>query len=244
MVHFAVQVGSLLAPSVARLISHKGLLICSYVMHLIYTCTNAFPSWTTILIVSVGQGLWMGGIGMSSCIYINAMSTSYVFYRNQPKSKLFAALSVFNGLYFSSIKATQITGNLMSSVILQTSNYNESTLMENKCGAKICSTADSTPEFDRPSDQLLDILFGSFAMCNIAGLLIMTFGLPYINRSSKEEENKGVCDLLKTHTGGSLFIMFNKKFAVLVPFIMGQSSVRISIFAGYTKVRPYLIRRI
>ena len=230
----SMLLGSLFGPVCARLIGHKGILCLGYLGHLCYTCSNFIPSWATLLPVSAAGGISIGGLGMSRGVYITAMSTSYIYYKKLPKTKLYGTISFFNGIFYCSFKVTQITGNLMSSVILQSKTYNETLLTENKCGVRVCSSFNDSLNFDRPSTQLLNILFGSFTFCNIMGLAIIAIGLPHLKITSSEDEDKA--ETMKNHALSCLSMMINPKFVVLIPSIMAQSIMLMVTYTGYTKV--------
>ncbi|RUS86862.1 hypothetical protein EGW08_005399 [Elysia chlorotica] len=227
-----ILLGSLFGPMSARLIGHKGLLCLGFLGHLCYTCANLMPVWGILIPVSAVLGLSAAGIGMSRGVYLTALSRSYIHFKNLPKSELYATMSFFSGFYYFGFKATQITGNLMSSAILQSKTYNESILRENKCGARLCSSFEGGVNFDKPSKSLLNILFGCFAIFNIAGFAIAAIGLPYLkNTKAKDESKNGVRD----HALGCLSMMVNPKFMVLIPYLMAQPSMIMVTYTGYTK---------
>ncbi|KAK3778918.1 hypothetical protein RRG08_013179 [Elysia crispata] len=237
ILYLFVLLGCFLAPVCARLIGHKGILCVSFFGHLCYTCTNFFPTWATLLPVSAVQGVLTGGLGMSQSVFITSISTSYNHYKMLPKSRLYGTMSFFNGIFFCCFKATHITGNVLSSAILQSKSYNASVLKENKCGAMICSGFEDTPDFDRPSRQLINILFGSFALCNSIGLAITLFGLPHLKNIIKagKKKTEGFYEVLKEYTGGCSSMMVNSKFVLLAPSIMAQSIMLMAMFTGYPK---------
>ena len=235
ILYLAVLPGCFFGPVCAEILGHKGVLFWGFLTHLIYTCANVFPSWATLIPVSVAQGISSGGIGMSQGVYITAMSTSYVYYKGKPKSDLYGIMSFFNGLFFCSFKGTQITGNLLSSGILQSYNYNESLLRENKCGARVCSSSKDITEFDRPSRWLLNAMFASFALSNVIGVAIIAIGLPRLKCSINKSES--FLKVVKYYTADTFKMMINPKFVVLIPSIVAQSMILMAFFTGYTKVR-------
>ncbi|RUS90945.1 hypothetical protein EGW08_001249 [Elysia chlorotica] len=226
IMYLCVLPGSFLAPVCARLVRHKGLLCLGFIGHVCYTCANFVPTWATLIPVSAAQGVLTGGLGMSQSVYVTAISTSYNHYKRFPKSRLYGTISFFNGIFFSCFKAAHISGNLLSSGILQSKAYNESILRDNKCGTKMCSNAEDTVEFDRPSRQIINILFGAFAACGIIGLAIIVFGLPSLKNITAPGGAK---------TGGCTSMMLNPKFILLAPSIMAQSIVLMATYTGYPK---------
>ena len=230
-------IGSVIGPVYAKLIGHKNILVLSFILHLCYTCSNIKPGSALLLAISAVFGICVGSNAMSKGVYIVAMSTSYIREKGLPQDNLYGIMSFFYGIFYFSFKATQVTGNLMSSAILQSVSYNQSVLLENKCGSRACSKSQYNADFDRPSNQVIHILFGSFALCDIVGLAIIAFGLPYLKNSAKEgAKEEEVCKKVKQHVGDTLDMLLTPKMLLLVPSIMAQSMMTMIIQTGYTNV--------
>ncbi|GFS18816.1 Unc-93-like protein A [Elysia marginata] len=237
VMYASVLIGALLGPVIAKLVSHKGILCLGFLGHIFYTCTNFLPTFATLIPASAVQGVASGGIGMSQGVYIAAISNSYIYFNNLPESKLYGTISFFNGLFYCSFKATQISGNLLSSMIFQTTAYNSSVLTDNKCGAQVCSGFKDAPQFERPSARLIHALFGSFALMNCIGFAIFVFGLPHLKNASEEGEKKTAAlkGRIKGNKDGCLSIIIDPKFMAFIPHVIAESILVMVSYSGYTK---------
>ncbi|GFS18825.1 Unc-93-like protein A [Elysia marginata] len=230
-------IGSLLGPACAKLTSHKSNICLGFLGHLCYILANFLPTWGSLIPVSVFIGLSTGGLDMSRGIYLIEISKSYIYRKKLPDLELYGTISFFNGVFFCVFKATHITGNLLSSVIFQSTTYNESVFDGNKCGVKVSSASKGSPEFDQPSKEIIHALYAVYLACSIIGLATIVLGLPYLKKSIKERDSKteALYKVLGHDTASCLSIMIYPKFMALIPAIMAKNIPLTFLYTGYTQ---------
>ncbi|GFO16108.1 unc-93-like protein a [Plakobranchus ocellatus] len=235
VMYLTVMLGSLLGPVCGRLFGHKSIILGTFVMHLCYTCSNFVPGWSTLLPTSALLGLCAGNMFMSQGVYIAAASRSYIQLKGLPASRLYSAMSLFNGVFYSCFSATQITGNLVSSLILFTAEYNQTLLGDNVCGAQVCADFDGGKDFDKPQEGVIHLLFSCYAACGVLGILVLAVGLPRLSNFSKDMKSEPFLQIVNTHLGGCLSMLFNPKLFILIPSIMAQAILNMLMYTGYTE---------
>lgn len=102
-------------PTIIRLIGTKYALVCGYVMFLIYTATNFYPDWVTLVPSSVLLGFGFGPIWASMFTHITTVAIKYAPALKEKPQHL---VPVFAGVHSFHVQCAQILGNLVSSIIL------------------------------------------------------------------------------------------------------------------------------
>ncbi|GFO28060.1 unc-93-like protein a [Plakobranchus ocellatus] len=235
----AVILGSALGPMCANLVGHKNIVLSCFVVHLCYTLSNCAPSSVrpaVLITMATFLGVCIGGLGMSRGVYITTISTSYCYYRKLPDSRLYSVMSFFYGIFYACMKGSQIPGNLMSSGILLSAKYNQSLVRDTKCGPRVCAEFDNTLSFERPPKDVLYLLFGAFALCNIVGILSIAFGIPnlsYVDKTSGQDET--TVGIVKKNVYDCRSMLINPKFIAIMPLNVSQAIIAMALDTGYTK---------
>ncbi|KAL8586816.1 hypothetical protein ACOMHN_052692 [Nucella lapillus] len=145
------------------------------------------------------------------------------------------ALSLFNGVFFAFYEATQISGNLIASLVLTRDSYNESAIAENNqvCGAALCPgvTLNSTM-IEQPEQYIVYILMSIYLACNVLGLLLTIFALPPLPR--EHEIQAGESNIRKSTTS-CLSMLLVPKMLLLLPFFMAQAMNSGILLAEYNQ---------
>ncbi|KAH3891094.1 hypothetical protein DPMN_015183 [Dreissena polymorpha] len=116
-----IILSGILAPAVISAVGEKRIIVFSFICHVIYTGTNFYPTFGTLIPSSVLLGITAGPMWTSQSVYLSDMALSYA---SRTGADGHAILSKFNGIFFSMYETTQITGNLISSLVLQQGSYN------------------------------------------------------------------------------------------------------------------------
>ncbi|XP_067663612.1 protein unc-93 homolog A-like [Haliotis asinina] len=213
------------APAVIRWIGVKNTLIISWICHAIYTGSNFYPAFFTLIPSSALLGTISGFLWTSQSIYITMCSFSIVSYTKQ---STYNVLSKLNGLFFTIYETTQIPGNLVSSLVLQTGTHQNAT-EEAVCGPDFCPSASNGTDVAIPSMDKVYTMLGIYLAFDIISVAITVFFLPPLPKSSWSENT--------TLTGSlsSLFVtLFTSKMIFLVPFIMYQAVEQAVLWGDYT----------
>lgn len=128
------------APIFIKVLGAKRVLLLAWLIHIIYTATNFYPTFATLIPSSALLGAIAGPMWTSQGIYITAAGEKYAALNAAGSDlALHSVLSKFNGIFFMFYEITQITGNMISSFVLSTSTYNDTSDIENKiCGPSEC----------------------------------------------------------------------------------------------------------
>lgn len=225
-----IILSGVLAPAIINLFGEKRILVVSFIGHVIYTGTNFYPTFTTLIPSSVLLGLTAGPMWTSQSVYLSEMAYSYTL--NYGKDG-HAILSKFNGIFFAMYETTQITGNLISSLVLQQGTYNSSA--ENGtikyCGKDDCPMQVNATQIEEPDRHVVYILLGIFLACDLLGVLLTVFFLPPLKKSSQKQTTSLVRSL--TSCGKALI---DVNLAMLVPLIMFMAMEQAILWTDYTKV--------
>ncbi|WAR02410.1 UN93A-like protein [Mya arenaria] len=116
-----IILSGILAPSIIGFLGEKTVIVVSFICHVVYTCTNFYPTFATLIPSSVLLGLTAGPMWTSQSVYLSDMAYSYAGRKNSDSHTI---LSKYNGIFFAMYETTQITGNLISSIVLQQGTYN------------------------------------------------------------------------------------------------------------------------
>lgn len=115
LVYGTLIIASFFGPSYVKLIGTKYALISGYILFLLYTLCNYYPSWYTLI-----PGAILNGIGQPPiwiAIYAHVISVA-IRYSSALKESPGNAISLFAGAVAASVKLAQVVGSLISSFIL------------------------------------------------------------------------------------------------------------------------------
>ncbi|XP_046330266.2 protein unc-93 homolog A-like [Haliotis rufescens] len=215
----------ILSPAVIRWFGVKNTIILSWICHLIYTGSNFYPAFFTLIPSSVILGTMSGVLWTCQSIYTTMCSFSLVSSTGQ---STYTVLSKLNGLFFTVYETTQIPGNLVSSLVFQTGTNTNGTT-EAICGPGFCPLASNGTDIATPGSEKVYIMLGIYLAFDITALVITVFFLPPLPKSNWSANTSLIGSL------SSLFVtLFTSKMIFLVPFIMYQAVEQAVLWGDYT----------
>lgn len=225
-----IILSGIMAPTFINIFGEKWTLVISCMCHVIYTGTNFYPSFATLIPSSVLLGLTAGPMWTSQSVYLAEMSYSYA--ANTAKDE-HAVLSKFNGIFFSMYETTQITGNLISSLVLQQGSYNSSAANETLkfCGREDCPREVNATQIVEPERNVVYVLLGVFLAFDVLGVFIASRFLPQLNKQPVNQNANILHSLTSCGRGLS-----NVNLALLIPLIMFMAMEQAILWTDYTKV--------
>ncbi|XP_067669475.1 protein unc-93 homolog A-like [Haliotis asinina] len=225
-VYGAYVFSGILAPTVIRYFGVKKCIILSWVCHIIYTVSNFYPTFYTLIPASLLLGGISGFLWTSQSTYITVCSYSLA---KRTSQELYVVLSKLTGLFFAIFQTTQIPGNLVSSLVLKQGTYDNVTTQA-VCGAAYCPMSTNATSILTPDEGDFHIMLGVFVACDVLALLITVFFLSPLPKSAWSAEAS-----LKDSLSSFFVIVFTTKFIFLVPMLL-YIAVVISFLAGdYTR---------
>ncbi|KAH9489726.1 Protein unc-93 A [Bulinus truncatus] len=224
------------SPIFIRFIGAKRVLLLAWFIHTLYTASNFYPTFATLIPTSALLGAIAGPMWTSQGMYITAAGERYAALQGtSSESYLHSVLSKFNGIFFMFYEVTQVTGNLISSFVLSTSSYNTSGNDQGKmCGPGDCPYSSlgnvTISAIEEPEKRVVYTLLGVFLICNVCGFILTLFGLPQLTQTNRTEVTSVLKDIV------SCFKMtVDNRMLLLLPLFMGQAMAVGVLYADYTK---------
>lgn len=224
-----IIISGILTPTFIGWVGAKVSLIVAWCFHTIYTLSNFYPTWGTLIPSSILLGLIAGPMWTSQGLYITSFSTSYASFHGETQHSI---LSRFNGIFFTLYEMTQISGNLISSVVLRQSTYNVSAFngSGNICGADDCPQTGNATVIAEPERYVVYILLGIYLVFDVIGMAITVVFLPNLKKT-KTSKKKAAKSLVACFT-----TLGNSKMFLLIPFLLFQAMEQAVLLSEFTKV--------
>ncbi|CAH1244540.1 UNC93A [Branchiostoma lanceolatum] len=163
------------------------IVVCLF-GHILYTGSNFYPSWFTLIPSSILLGLISGPVWTAQITYLTSSAQEYAKVAQQGSPE--GAISKFNGVFYLIYDLSGVSGNLISSLVL--SEGRQDIGKGEFCGAMDCGTETNwTSDYDvtnsstssvrsnnttgLPDDKqqvIVYTLLGVFLACNIFAVLI------------------------------------------------------------------------
>lgn len=219
-------------PTLLRTIGCKKLLLASWISMAVFIASHFYTSFYTLVPGAVILGFVSAHVGAIGIIYTTAISDSYVQTHNLSPERRPGILSLFNGVFFAFWEATQVTGNLISSLVFSSQDpstpADELATETNICGAAMChASSGNATAIVRPAQETVYILLSVFLACIAVGFLITAVFLPQI-LTAGASVRKTVCQEF-----ASCYRMYlDKRCLLLVPLYFAQAAMLMFLFTG------------
>ena len=134
-IYATLVVSAILLPSIIiRYLGMKWTLAVAMFCYAIYTATNFYSSWATLIPSSALVGLAAAPLWASKSTYVTTIGRRYALISGNTEN---AIINRFFGIFFLFFQTSQVLGNLISSLVLRQEN-NEAPTGEFICGANDC----------------------------------------------------------------------------------------------------------
>ncbi|KAK7506544.1 hypothetical protein BaRGS_00002019, partial [Batillaria attramentaria] len=206
------------SPAIIRLLRAKWVLVIAWACHSLYTFSNFYPTYPTLVTSSLLLGVVAGPMWTAQGLYISA---SGITYAQDKQIELHAALSRLNGIFFAAYESTQVTGNLIASIVFMRDTYNETILHspDRICGADSCPGGlNQTHHIEQPEKRIVYTLLGIFLACNLVALILSIVAMPHLPRC-QEASTEAVTKSLTS----CLTMVLEPRMLLLLPFFMAQA---------------------
>ena len=235
-----IILSGILAPAIIRLFGEKRILVFSFIGHVIYTGTNFYPTFGTLIPSSVLLGLTAGPMWTSQSVYLSDRAYSYAGRTGEDSQVI---LTKYNGIFFSMFETTQITGNLISSLVLQQGSYDDANNATDDNSTKYCGSSDCPREvnattIEEPEKHIVYILLAIFMFCDVLGLALTAFFLPSLNKKLSDGKDSILKSLASCGRG-----LCDVDLALLVPLFMFMAMEQAILWTDFTKVSCHSVNR-
>ncbi|KAK3100118.1 hypothetical protein FSP39_015016 [Pinctada imbricata] len=224
-----IILSSIMAPTILKHVGIKISLIVSWVSHCLYTLSNFYPTFWTLIPTSVLLGLISGPMWTSQSVYIS--TNAYLLAERTNKDPM-PILSRMNGIFFTLYELTQITGNLLSSLVLKEGLGNETTTDNSSltCGADDCPLSVNATSIKEPESKVVYILLSVFLVFDILGLILTAVFLQAPPKTEWSERSSTKESLL-----ACVSALGDINLVLLVPFIAIMAMEQAVLWTDFTK---------
>ncbi|KAK7087469.1 protein unc-93 homolog A-like [Littorina saxatilis] len=218
----------ILTPTFIRFLTTKGSIILAWLAHVLYTTATFYPAWELLIPASLLLGAVSGPLWTSQSLYITACGYSHA---KTAVSNPYHVFSRFNGIFFAIYETSQITGNLVASLVLQNGLGNRSEEMNFfQCGRGDCPASDNATDFEEPEDWVTDVLLAFYVTCNVIGIVVTYFFVMPLPKSDWSV----VTSTKETMT--SLFVTLRRtEIILLVPLFIFQGIQQAILYSEFTR---------
>ncbi|XP_046556060.1 protein unc-93 homolog A-like [Haliotis rubra] len=228
-----VILSGILTPSFIKLVGPKWSLVVAWACHCVYTACNFYPTWATLIPASIVVGASAGPMWTSQGLYITASGMRLSKISGE---KLHAVLSKLNGVFFMCYECTQVTGNLISSLVLKQGSLTQSDNVTQICGADDCPTSgNTTTDLAEPEPHIVYTLLGIFLACDVIALVLTLFFLPQFKKTSTPEDSTEQPPGIGRTLLSWFTALSDPKLLLLVIFFLSSAMSQGILFADYTK---------
>ncbi|KAI8491675.1 Protein unc-93 A [Branchiostoma belcheri] len=171
--------------------SCKWTVVVCLLGHILYTGSNFYPSWYTLIPSSVLLGAISGPLWTAQLTYLTRSAQEYakLLKHDSPEGDI----AKFNGVFYFMFGFAGVSGNLISSLVLSTGRQDIGKGELEFCGARDCGIRPETnwtthyvtrnssmshnataglPDDNNNQQAIIYTLFGVFLACNILAVLI------------------------------------------------------------------------
>ncbi|XP_072051477.1 protein unc-93 homolog A-like [Amphiura filiformis] len=176
-------ISCLAAPVVIRYFATKWTIVVACCTYCVYIAMNFYPAYYTLIPAAVLMGMGSGPLWSSQGTHLTTSAMNLADFTSETHE---AVISRFNGVFFMFFLASQIPGNLVSSLVLF-SGVNGGTSNETDlsfCGANDCGAAPAANSSGSytPDQTTVYILFGTLLAWGTLSIPMAAFfmnPLPY-----------------------------------------------------------------
>ncbi|XP_067650886.1 protein unc-93 homolog A-like isoform X1 [Haliotis asinina] len=219
---------SAISPLYIQCVGLKPTFILAFVSHCLYCLSYFHPTWWTLIPSSILLGLSVSPMWNSRHLYINAMGT---WHSKANKVDLHGSLSKHNGIFYACFCFAQVTGNLLSSVILHQSSTDQSDLNQTKiCGADDCPGVENkTTIIVQPETAVVNMLYGVYLACQLLGLGVTVMFLRPLKLEGGDQAS-----LIRTSLA-CCTVLKKKVLFLLMPLSLSQAMNTSILLTNFTK---------
>lgn len=213
----------IVSPSVLSILGTKYSLVAGMLCFLLYTLSNFYPSWYTLVPASVIVGMGSALIWAAASSHIVEVAVIVAPKLKADKNHL---ISTFTGLFFLCFQIAQVPGNLASSLILFPYGGLNRTVSDSKehnsSATDYCQQSTAAgQEFEA---QYLYILCAVYSLCVCVGILFSVFMITHLGTNKAFFSSTRKFELFVKEPLLDLFkVLRNYKMVLIAP---------ISIFNG------------
>ena len=240
-------VAGFVTPAIVKLLGTKYTMLLGFICHLVYTLTNYYPSWYTLIPSSVLIGFASAPIWAAASTHIAKVAVEIA---PALRKDLTLLISRFTGLFLFFYQIAQLPGNLASSLILfpYSNDYtlantsalpivverNASSTIPGPPSSELCNYLDETTPIET---KYLYALVSVYAVFIVVGIVILFFAvdqLPSDNQFFSVEKKFHL--YLKKPLMELLQVLKDWKMVLITPMVIFSGMEMAFAFGSFTEV--------
>ncbi|XP_038061555.1 protein unc-93 homolog A-like [Patiria miniata] len=233
VIYGGIIISSLLAPALIRAVGTKWAIALCTLCYTVYTASNYYPRDYTLIPAGLILGLAAAPLWISQGTYLTTTAISYADIKNKVPEEV---INQFNGVFFFFFQASQITGNLVASLVLYPDTNMTSFINVSQCGIHECGSGGS----DNKSGEghsgsniaagTTTTLISVYLACGLLSMLITCLFLSKLHVS-----DAGIIESVKSNLVATLRLLMNPYILMLVPLFMYSGMEQAFFFGDFTK---------
>lgn len=218
IVYFTFVLSCFYSASVVRLIGTKYTTLIAYTGMSVYTISNFYPSWYTLVPGSVIIGMVFGPLWTSHGVHITGIAHQYAQAANKTIEQV---VFFFFGIYVFCFKIAYLPGNILSSLILLNGRSPNTSIVDDSLDM-VCNNTEAA----NLDCVYLYIILSVFVLLDIIAIVVFLLTVDYVRT---DVQLQSVSHVLRQHVKqpivNTLKMVLDWKMDVV--FLM-------MIFDGYT----------
>ena len=228
-IYFLFIVSSLYTPSIIRLFGTKYILIVCYIGMTVYTISNYYPHWYTLIPGSVCIGLVYGPLFASINVHVTSVAIQYASSLEENQSN---TVALFLGILTAFIKLAYIPGNIISSAILLNGREENTSFIDTSLG-DVCNNTEAA-NLDR---LYLYILLSVYVVFDIVAIVLLISFVDHLGTDTKFLSLTKMFELyIKKPFVATLKMMLNWKLMLIHPMSILDGFLLAFSLGHFTKV--------
>ncbi len=249
-VYIFCAIASFIAPAVIRFLGAKRTLVISLTCYASYIAANLYPTFYTLIPVSIIYGSSAGTLYTAQGTYLTSAAISYAVTTDQKKEHV---ISIFNGVYFMIYFIGISPGSVMLSLLLRNGQqeeestiigFNQSILAS--CGARdncmepqamtnFYDNASNVDNYKMPSHETVTTVFVALLVVAVGSVLVAVLFVDQLHTFSiHKPDGDG-----KNGSKRLLRVAFSSKYLLLLPMIVLFSYDTAFFLGDVTKVSTF-----
>ena len=227
--HSTFFFSGLYTSSVIHLFGAKYILIVCYLGMTVYTISNYYPHWYTLIPGSVCIGMVFGPLWASINVHITTVAIQYASAAGESSAYL---VSWFTGVFTLLYKLAYIPANVASSVILLNGREENTSIIDTSLG-DICNNTEAS-NFDR---FYFYILLSIYTVFDIVGVVILVSFVDHLGVQTRLLTVSRMYELYFKKPFIAMLKMFvNWKFILIAPMMEFSGSLISFVIGRFAKV--------
>ncbi|XP_002737722.1 protein unc-93 homolog A-like [Saccoglossus kowalevskii] len=216
----------LVAPNVVTRLGTKRTIFYSMLFYTMYTASNLFSSFYTLIPAAACLGLAAGTLWTSQGSYLTTTALKYAEINCESKE---VVVNYFNGIFFMFFLSSQIWGNLLSSYMLITEASENISADPAFCGTNFCPGQEppGVASLIQPPRPMENNLVNVYLACGVVGAIIVLFVMDELPSYHRPLEDTSARARLTV----TLRLLGDHSLYLLVPLMM-YTGVEMAYIAG------------